>query len=247
MVERQIDGEPEPARVRERRDPEATRQALVAAGAALFSERGYAAVPIDDVAAKAGVNKALISYHFGGKRGLYAQILAHGFCDIAARLDAAEAQAKDAPAALHALLEVFDAFRREHPEFPGLFMREVLSTGIEPCVVPHLVAIIGVVRRITARGVREGAFRPVDPLLMHFGLMGALVFFTSTERARRRAVTQHVLPLRMPELPEFLRYLEGLTLRGLAPDAPDAPRPRASRTRRPRVPSSSQKPKGARS
>ncbi len=229
--------------MREKRDPVATRQALVAAGAALFSERGYDAVPIDDVAARAGVNKALISYHFGGKRGLYAEILAHGFCDIAARLDAAEARAEDAPSALHALLEVFDLFRREHPEFPGLFMREVLSTGIEPRVVPHVVAIIGVVRRIAARGVREGSFRPVNPLLLHFGLMGALVFFTSTERARRRAAAEHALPFAMPELPEFLGYLEGLTLRGLAPDAP---RPRAARPgRRPSSPT--RKPKGARS
>src|SRR5512140_2953813 len=111
-------------RPREKRDPEATRQALLRAGAALFSERGYDAVPIDDVASRAGVNKALISYHFGGKRGLYAAILASGFQDIARRIEAAERGAADAPAALHALLEVFAAFRLAHPEFPGLFMRE---------------------------------------------------------------------------------------------------------------------------
>jgi len=205
-------------RTRERRDPQATRRALLAAGAALFSEGGYDAVPIEDVAARAGVNKALISYHFGGKRGLYAAILASGFEQIARRLDAAEASAKDAPAALRALLAVFAAFRTEHPEFPGLFMREVVSSGIEPSVVPHLLSIIDVSRRIAARGAREGTLRSVNPLLMHFGLIGALVFFSSTEPARRRAAAERRLPFAMPELPEFLRYLEGLTLRGLAPD-----------------------------
>lgn len=210
----------------EKRDPEATRQALLAAGAALFSESGYDAVPIGQVATRAGVNKALISYHFGGKRGLYAAILAAGFEQIAARFAAAEAQAEDAPAALHALLGVFDGYRREHPEFPRLFMREVLATGIDPGVVPHFVTLIGVVRRLAARGVREGAFRPVNPMLLHLGLIGALVFFMSTERARRRAAAAHALPFAMPELPEFLAYLEGLTLRGLAPDR-RAPRRRA--------------------
>ena len=202
----------------EKRDPAATRRALLAAGAALFSASGYDAVPIDDVAAQAGVNKALISYHFGGKRGLYAAILASGFDEIARRMDAAEAAANDAPAALRALLAVFAAFRAEHPEFPGLFMREVLSSGIEPSVLPHVLSILDVSRRIAARGAREGTLRPVNPLLLHFGLIGSLVFFSSTEPARRRVAAESRLPFAMPEFPEFLRYLEGLTLRGLAPD-----------------------------
>ncbi len=226
-------------RGREKRDPENTRRVLLAAGAALFSELGYDAVPIEQIAARAGVNKALISYHFGGKRGLYAAILASGFEQIARRFEAAEAGARDAAAALHALLQVFGAFYREHPDFPSLFMREVLSTGIDPGVVPHFVAIIGVVRRLAARGVREGVFRPVHPMLLHLGLIGALVFFMSTERARRRAASQHTLPLAMPELAEFLGYLEGLTLRGLAPDPSEShrrplrSRGAASRTRSP--------------
>ena len=244
MVERfHRDETAAPGRARERRDPEATRQALVAAGATLFGEKGFDAVSIEDVAARAGVNKALISYHFKGKRGLYAEILAHGFREIASRMVAVEARAVDTAAALHGLLQVFDAYRREHPEFPGLFMREVLSTGIEPRVLPHLATVIGVVRRIAARGVSEGVFRPVNPLLLHFGLVGPLVFFAATEPARRRAVEEHGLPFPMPEMPEFLSYLEKLTLRGLAP----AGRPPARRPRRvPRPSSTPPKPKGAR-
>ena len=230
-----------PTRVREKRDPEATRQALVAAGASLFGEKGYDGVSIEDVALRAGVNKALISYHFHGKRGLYGEILAHGFREIAGRMEAVEARAKDAAVAVHDLLQVFDTFRRERPEFPGLFMREVLSTGIEPRVAPHLVAIIGVVRRIAARGEREGIFRRVDPMLLHFGLIGPLVFFAATEPARRRAAAEHGFPFVMPQMPEFLDYLEDLTLRGLAPGARRAD----VRPRRPGRPPS-RKPKGAR-
>jgi AcrR family transcriptional regulator len=242
MVERHVaPDESLPGRARGRRTPGATRQALVAAGAALFGEAGYDAVSVEDVAARAGVNKALISYHFGGKRGLYAEILAHGFREIAARMEAVEAGAPDAAAAVHGLLRVFDSFRREHPEFPGLFMRGVLSTGVEPRVLPHLASIVAVSRRLAARGEREGAFRRVNPLLFHFGLIGPLVFFASTEPARRRAAAEHRLPFAMPEMSEFLDYLGELTLRGLAPGARRAtPRPR--RASRP----PSRKPKGAR-
>jgi TetR/AcrR family transcriptional regulator len=244
MVERSSTAAPaSPGRAREKRDPEATRHALVAAGAALFGEAGYDGISIEDVATRAGVNKALISYHFGGKRGLYAEILAHGFREIATRLDAAESAAPDAATALRGLLRVFAEYCREHPEFPRLFMREVLASGLEPRVLPHLVAIIGIVRRLGARGAREGVLRPVNPLLLHFGLVGPLVFFASTEPARRRAAQEHELPFTMPSVPEFADYLEELTLRGLAPGS-RRPGPRRRRT----SPSSGpvRKPKGAR-
>ena len=105
---------------------------------------------------------------------------------------------------------------RERPGFPTLFLREVLATGIEPAVLPHLLEIIGVSRRLAERGAREGLFRRVDPLLLHFGLVGSLVFFFATEPARRRAAAagpRPASPCRTRQA--FLRYLEELTLRGL--------------------------------
>ena len=210
-------------RVREKRDPDATRRALLRAGAELFSERGFDGVPIGEVADRAGVNKALISYHFRGKRGLYVAILESAFAAMAERLKAIEVGALDAREALHAYVRAFGDMTRESPGFPTLFLREVLRAGIEPAVLPHLLEIIGVSRRLAERGTREGLFRPVDPLLMHFGLVGSLVFFFATEPARRRAAAQGSVPFPMPDSSAFLRYLEELTLRGLAPEGPPSP------------------------
>src|SRR5512137_3101116 len=94
-------------REREKRDPSATRRALLRAAAELFSERGFDGVPIEEVAARAGVNKALISYHFRGKRGLYVAILESGFAAMRSRLKAIEAQAPSAREALRAFLDAF--------------------------------------------------------------------------------------------------------------------------------------------
>jgi hypothetical protein len=116
---------------------------------------------------------------------------------------------------------------RERPGFPTLFLREVLSTGIEPGVLPYLLRIIGVSRRLAERGAREGVFRRVDPLLLHFALVGSVVFFFSTERARQRAVADGLVPFAMPDPRAFVRFLEETTLRGLAPSG------RPSRPRRP--------------
>jgi TetR/AcrR family transcriptional regulator len=205
-------------RAREKRDPLGTRRALMAAGSELFSERGFDGVALEDLAARAGFNKALVSYHFGGKRGLYVAILDSAFAAMAERLKAIEAGAPSAKAALHGYVRAFEQMTRERPGFPTLFLREVLCTGIEPSVLPHLMEIIGVSRRLAERGAREGLFRPVDPLLMHFGLIGSLVFFFATEPARLKATAKGDVPFAMPSADAFVRYLEDLTLRGLAPE-----------------------------
>jgi TetR/AcrR family transcriptional regulator len=205
---------------RERRDPEATRRALLEAAAALFAERGYDGVATEEVAARAGVNKALISYHFRGKRGLYVAVLESTFAQIAARLEATDERATNAHQALRGLLEVFARLARERPGFPTLFLREVLASGIEPAVAPYLLRIVGVTRRLAGRGRREGLFRRVDPLLLHFALFGSLVFFFATEPARRAAAAEGRVPFPMPDPTAFLRHLEELTVRGLAPAPP---------------------------
>jgi TetR/AcrR family transcriptional regulator, regulator of cefoperazone and chloramphenicol sensitivity len=60
----------------------ATRQALLASATALFAEHGYKAVSLHDVAQRAGVNTALISYYFESKEGLYLAV----FDDISTQL-----------------------------------------------------------------------------------------------------------------------------------------------------------------
>ncbi len=209
--------EKDAVRERERRDPLATRQALLRAAEELFSARGFDGVSIEDIADRAGVNKALISYHFRGKRGLYAAVLESTFAEMAGRVESIEAGAKDAAEALHGVVGAFAAVARDRPGFPTLFVREVLATGLDPAVLPYLVRIVGVSRRLVERGVREGLFRRVDPLLLHFALVGSLVFFFSTERARQRAVADGLLPFAMPDQVAFARFVEETTLRGLAP------------------------------
>ncbi|WP_380163907.1 TetR/AcrR family transcriptional regulator [Jannaschia sp. R86511] len=57
------------------RDAERTRQALIEAGRAEFAAKGLAGARVSEIADRAGVNKQLISYYFGGKEGLYHAIL----------------------------------------------------------------------------------------------------------------------------------------------------------------------------
>ena len=64
-------------RAKGERNPEKTQELLRAAASRLFAERGFDGATADDIAAAAGVNKAMINYHFGGKEGLYRAVLSH--------------------------------------------------------------------------------------------------------------------------------------------------------------------------
>ncbi|MER6678319.1 TetR family transcriptional regulator [Streptomyces sp. NPDC000983] len=65
-----------PARPRGRpRGKPPTRESIVSAARALFLERGYRRTTVRAVAEAAGVDPALIAYHFGSKKGLFADVM----------------------------------------------------------------------------------------------------------------------------------------------------------------------------
>lgn len=53
------------------RDAERTKRKLMDAALSEFAANGYDGARVGGIAARAGVNKQLISYYFGGKEGLY--------------------------------------------------------------------------------------------------------------------------------------------------------------------------------
>lgn len=50
---------------------EARREQLLAFGRCHFAEHGYEAVPMDEIAQRAGVSKGLLYHYFGNQRGFY--------------------------------------------------------------------------------------------------------------------------------------------------------------------------------
>ncbi|MBN1239501.1 MAG: CerR family C-terminal domain-containing protein [Gammaproteobacteria bacterium] len=65
---------------------DATRIALIDAAIEVFGRDGFDAASTRTIAGAAGVNQALIGYHFGGKSGLYLAALRHIAETLAARI-----------------------------------------------------------------------------------------------------------------------------------------------------------------
>ncbi len=58
-----------------RLSPEQRRGQILDAANALFAERGYEAVLIDDIAKSAGVTRGLVHHYFGGRKDVYVALL----------------------------------------------------------------------------------------------------------------------------------------------------------------------------
>ena len=52
-----------------------TRQRLIESATRLFAERGFAKVTVREICKAARANVAAVNYHFGGKNGLYQEIV----------------------------------------------------------------------------------------------------------------------------------------------------------------------------
>jgi|SRR5690606_31320471 len=65
---------------------EGTRAALIEAATRVFGRDGFHAATTKTIAREAGANQALISYHFGGKEGLYTAVVEHIVESMAARI-----------------------------------------------------------------------------------------------------------------------------------------------------------------
>jgi AcrR family transcriptional regulator len=100
---------PEEVKTLKEEHAEATRAALVASARALFAERGYAAVSIEEIVRRARVTRGALYHHFEDKADLFRAVFESVQRDLAQRLlDAAGSQpdvARHLEVGCHAFLD----------------------------------------------------------------------------------------------------------------------------------------------
>lgn len=72
----------------------ATRERLIAVARPLFAERGFDAVPAEEIVERAGLTRGALYHHFGGKEGLFAAVHEALHRDIGERIERAAARAR---------------------------------------------------------------------------------------------------------------------------------------------------------
>ena len=161
-----------------------TRSAIFQAAAIAFSSRGFDGVGVDDIAARAQVNKAMIYYHFADKLALYRAVVADMLGTVASTASEIAESNQSPPDKLNRFIENFVRHADARPWFPTMMLREI-SEGAPHLDLDTLALMRGVFLafgRILAEGAAAGTFRPVHPILAYTSIVGPLLMNAARER-----------------------------------------------------------------
>ena len=101
----------------QRRDPAATRKKLLTAARREFAESGLAGARVDEIAARAGVNKQLVYHYFGDKDALYLAVLEWVYEEIRAQERKLNLEGLPPEQAIKQLIESSFDHLAAHPDF----------------------------------------------------------------------------------------------------------------------------------
>jgi len=190
------------------------------AGSELFAARGFDGVPVEAIAERAGANKAMINYHFGGKRGLYKAIVIESFQELGTAVRAIVQGPGTPPQQIGQFVDfVLELGTTRRLAFPALFLREALSAEApDPDVLPVVGGVVQAITGIIAKGIQDGSFRPMDPLLAYFTLISPIALFLATAPLRRRAYEDGLIPFAPPSPKDFATHVKETLLRGMRSD-----------------------------
>jgi AcrR family transcriptional regulator len=196
-----------------------SRGAVFEAAALEFGESGYEAARVGRIAERAGVNKAMLYYHFGSKEALYLEVLRDLFRAVSARTAAIAQGPGGAAAKLDAWIETIVEEASARPWMPPIMLREIASGGarLDVDTLAVMNAVYGALGQVIAQGQRDGVFRKVDPLLAHLTILPAVLIFLVRQRmVDSRPAGEGLLEPR--RLEQFVEHIQGAARRMLRKD-----------------------------
>jgi len=205
---------------RQRRNPAATRKKLLTAARREFAGSGFAGARVDEIAARAGVNKQLVYHYFGDKDALYLAVLEWVYEEIRTHERKLNLVGLPPERAIRKLIESSFDHLAAHPDFIALLNDENRGGATHVRGSRRLEAmhspLVSMVSKILKEGVRTGVFRKgINPLHLYISIAGLSYFFFSNtptlsaifgkdlrsaaaKRARRRHVVDLVLQALRP-------------------------------------------------
>ncbi|MFP5477238.1 MAG: TetR/AcrR family transcriptional regulator [Gammaproteobacteria bacterium] len=162
----------------------AARQAILEAARAEFAAKGLAGARVNEIAARAGVNKQLLYYYFGNKEDLYRTALEAVYAEIRSLERDLHLGDMEPTAAMAALIGFSFDYLARHPDFIGLLNHENAhgaahvrdSASIRDTNSP----LIELIAQTLARGMAAGVFRAgIDAVELYVSVAGMSYFFFS--------------------------------------------------------------------
>ncbi|WP_067806409.1 TetR/AcrR family transcriptional regulator [Nocardia beijingensis] len=157
-----------PSAADRRRDAERSRQALLDAALDEFAAKGFDGARVQEIAERAGVNKQLITYYFGGKEGLYREIQ-RGW-------PAAEAERADPELPFEEVAVRYLSAVREDPRPARLLVWRGLTGSGAATDHPEGADAVETDLANLARAQERGEIHPdLDPAFVRIAVMGMIL------------------------------------------------------------------------
>jgi len=171
-----------------------TTRRILDAAARIFSEVGFEGARVDEIARAAGVNKAMIYYHIGDKKSLYAKVIHRAFGNAVEQFTRDISPTLSPQDKLRAYIRNVADVVDQHPELAAIMLREQASGGknLPETVGQDLARIIGIITEILDEGVEKDVFVKTIPFLVHMMIIGVVVFvkMSSPIRSRHPALSE---------------------------------------------------------
>jgi TetR/AcrR family transcriptional regulator len=171
-------GRSKPAAAEPRSDLE-TRERILDAAERVFIRKGTASSRTQEIAAEAGVNKALVHYYFGTKAALADAIFARALATLVPRIfgilvDPARSIEQKVPAIVKEQID----FHSARPYVAGYLVSELHADPgrIARLMTGHGKVPLQVLRRQLQEGARAGTLRRISPEQFVANMMGLLIF-----------------------------------------------------------------------
>lgn len=171
------------------RDADASRQRLWDAAARTFATRGFDGAKVDAIAADAGINKAMLYYHFADKLALYRAILRDMFAAVARATGEVRTAGGSPEVQLRGYVAALARAAEDRPYFPAIWLREIAEDGhhLDESIFTEMRTVLGHLGAILKDGVVAGLWRPVDPFLVQAGIAAPVMLVLATRTVRARA------------------------------------------------------------
>jgi TetR/AcrR family transcriptional regulator len=161
---------------------------ILEAAADVFSEVGFSGARVDEIADRAGVNKAMIYYHIGNKDALYAEVIQNVIGNTAETIARRIKDIQDPEEKLRIYIRAFARNLDENPQVAPIMMLEVASGGrhLPEVVARDIFRIVNMLREILREGVEKEIFVETIPFLIHIMVIGAMITFKTSAPIRAR-------------------------------------------------------------
>lgn len=170
--------------------PSKTAEKILTAARAVFAEYGYSGTHVDEIAQRAGVNKATLYYQIGDKDTLYANVIHQVLGNIAQDIAQAVAKADSPEEKLKAYITFIADAVDKNPELPPIMMREVASGGasLPRVVVEDISSVLTILIVILEEGKKQGIFADTVPFLIHMMILGSILFYKGAVPIKDRQI-----------------------------------------------------------